>query len=63
MSTLALEGLTEICNKRETTLSSENIETLMTLHGIKPRKTFVWKEYFFNHANIKIKKKLKTYVQ
>jgi len=63
MSTLVLEGLIEICKKREAALSSETIETLMTLHGIKTRKTFVWREHFFNYAIVQIKKKLKTYIQ
>lgn len=56
MSTLTLEGLVEICQKTEAALSSETTETLMTLHGIKTRKTFAWREHIFNHAITEIKR-------
>jgi hypothetical protein len=63
MSTLVLEEFIEICQKREAALSSQTNETLMTLHGIKTRKTFVWREHIFNHAIVQIKKEAKAYIQ
>jgi hypothetical protein len=63
MSTLAIEGLIEISQKTEAAFSSKTTETLMTLKGIKTRKTFVCTELIFNHAIVQIKKKLKAYIQ